>query len=509
VAVSADTDARRARHLEIVEFSRRRRIWLWTWFFATCALLVGALVFVNAIAHRHAKRWDLTLGKVHSIDPGTRQLLSKIEKRVEVYVTVLQATTEVENRALPQAWVHLRSLLQEFEESHPRRYIEVRWVEAEGDALINDIVRYFQEQPSANMIYIVAHPRADNPGEQIVKTAVPIESTFRPDPQTGNLREFFGEGRLASAILQVASDRRHVVYHTVGHREYLPGPGGDLSTLQRALINWANTELRELDLQNAQSIPADCEALLIPGLEPDLSTRELDMIEQYLKEGGRLFVAPHLGQGKDLARRLEGWGLKLKHDVVLDPTGLPYRPASQVLVREFSLHPINEGMRNIGFVMPMTRSVDALPGTAERQAWPLMRTVPEVWAQDVTRRIARYEIGDERGPALAACSETKLPAEPARRRTAKIIAWGTALPLTNGVLNTQAGQRDDYVSYIVNNFRWLLDMESTIAAPPKQARNRPLEMTPKQRTMMLVVCVGVMPCIGVVLGVVAWMFRRK
>ncbi len=497
-----DPALRPPEHLEILEFSRRRRLFMWIWVLLTTALLIGALVLANLITAKHRKRIDLTREQAFTINPATREILGKINLDIDIYVTYLDSGPyEGEDRSLPPAYDMLKNILTEFHIANPR--INVKFAEREGDPALGEIRSIFKDEPAANMVYMVA--RRDPP----LKQAFPIQTLYQGDPKTGSLLVFFAEPRLTAALVQAASDHRGFIYYTVGHGELSPSRPDNLglTTLARTLDTWANMALKELNFANMSEIPTDCDAILIAGFGGSLSPPEVNIIDAYLRRGGRLFVSlnPDKDAGRGLTQLLERWGVRITADVVFDPTSARYRiGADAIVVSNFENHEINRGMNNVGLLMIGCRAVEPIPGD-RRAVTVLMYAPPTAWAQPLSRKVIQQEQTDPVAPPIAVCSQQLVEGG----KTARIVAWGAYLGLSNVSLATGTELRDDHCGYVLNNFRWLLEQEGMIVAPPKRMDRRPLDLKPQQANLMFAVVVVVLPLVGIVLGVIAWFFRRK
>lgn len=509
--MSADTDRRPAP--DLVEFSRRQRAISWAWLAITTSLVLGAIIFANLLAHRRGERWDLTRDRIYSIEPGTREQLAKLKHDVQIRMTFLESGMVgpgpgIEDKSLPVAWQQLKNTLEAFQEANPGK-ITVEAAEREGDQVLDRIRQDFDKQVSANMVYIVTR-QGDRPPQ---KRAISMRELYEGDPATGAIRTFVAESRIASALSQMDSGVARTAYYTVGHGELQPGQGeaGGISVLTRYLDNWLNIRCKPLDLPSAERIPPDCSVLIIAGLSRDLEEQELRVLREYLDLGGDLFVAMDIGAGRRLSHLLEDWGVRCGMDFVADPSDRSVRDPLIIRVRRFGEHEINAGMNNVHFLMPGTRTVEPSPGThPRRRAFALMYAGPESWAQPVERQEPRPMPDDPRGPSIAACAETMVKDAAGQPAVARIVVWGSPVAMSNvNLLLPGSMVREDYVGYVLNNVRWLVDLESGITAPPVRLSSTPLELSGTRERVLFFVTVVAMPLVGVILGALAWFFRRK
>jgi ABC-type uncharacterized transport system involved in gliding motility auxiliary subunit len=83
---------------------------------------------------------------------------------------------------------------------------------------------------------------------------------------------------------------------------------------------------------------------------------------------------------------LEGYGVKLGDDIVVDPTNpLPFYSAETFFANQYDSHPITEALEDANYpvIFSLARSVDALPqdGDAGMKATQLVRSSPDAWGE--------------------------------------------------------------------------------------------------------------------------------
>ena len=127
---------------------------------------------------------------------------------------------------------------------------------------------------------------------------------------------FDGEGQLSSAVNYVTSDVQKKIYTVTGHGE------GSLSTTITDLMTKNNYTTEELNLLMKDSIPDDCDLLLMDGPTNDLSDDEVSLLSGYLGEGGKVMCL--LGDtGLDslpkLAGLLKDYGIEGADGYIADP----------------------------------------------------------------------------------------------------------------------------------------------------------------------------------------------
>src|SRR5215475_12212839 len=107
-------------------------------------------------------------------------------------------------------------------------------------------------------------------------------------------------------------------------------------------------ETQPLTLLGTNIVPMDCNLLVIAGPRDEFQDFELEKIDQYLTQGGRLlalFNAASInrdtgGEKTGLDKILEKWGVELGNSIIYDPDHSSPR-GSDIVVTDFNpKHPL-------------------------------------------------------------------------------------------------------------------------------------------------------------------------
>ena len=129
--------------------------------------------------------------------------------------------------------------------------------------------------------------------------------------------EFDGDGQLTSAVNYVTSDVQKTIYKVSGHGE------AELSSTVTDLMSKNNYTLTELNLLMADSIPDDCDLLLMNAPTNDLSENEVTLLTNYLAAGGKVMCLlgdTSLTDFPNLASVLKVYGIEGADGYIADPT---------------------------------------------------------------------------------------------------------------------------------------------------------------------------------------------
>ena len=243
------------------------------------------------------------------------------------------------------------------------------------------------------------------------------------------LADGYGE-RLCASVIQrlTAPPQRRSVYWSVGHGEIAfddYGPFG-MSDIARDLSREGYRNYR-LDFAAGVSIPGDCALIVVAGAKSDFSRAELDRLDAYLKQGGRLLALMNDAEQGGVVPLLPSWGAR--------PLGVPLRGAqtlsgSDVVVSEFSGHAVAAMLKGSRIVLerPVTFSPSAVVGSGTGADSIGFSSVAKVGDQTV---VAALERGMGTGRDLAI-------------RPTRIVIAGDASFALNGSLSTRANSNRDF-----------------------------------------------------------------
>lgn len=168
---------------------------------------------------------------------------------------------------------------------------------------------------SQNTIYVSCEATGKSTTISFDKILVSDSSSYYYSGSS-SYTSFDGEGQLSSAVNYVTSDVQKKIYTVTGHGE------DSLSTTITDLMTKNNYTTEELNLLMKDSIPDDCDLLLMDGPTNDLSDDEVSLLSGYLGEGGKVMCL--LGDtGLDslpkLAGLLKDYGIEGADGYIADP----------------------------------------------------------------------------------------------------------------------------------------------------------------------------------------------
>ncbi len=280
------------------------------------------------------------------------------------------------------------------------------------------------------------------------------------------------------------------------------------------LLEQNNYKTNTISLLQTPAVPKDCTVLIVGGPRFDYLEPEVNAIKSYVENGGRALVMldPPLKFGKEdiaenasMAKMLEGWGITLNKDLVLDTSGIgeifglgPEIP----LVTDYTTQPIVRDMKEIATAFPVVRSVQA-KSTGNATDETLFSSSPNSYATSTlnSQAITINPARDKKGPmALAAAGTYKGAQEAVQGR---FVVVGSSGWVANNTIRFN-GNRD----LAMNMMNWLSSDEDLISIRPKEPEDRRLTLSRAQMTTMFYTSVVLLPLIVIVAGVGVWWRRR-
>jgi hypothetical protein len=322
-----------------------------------------------------------------------------------------------------------------------------------------------------------------------------------------------------SALLTVTSSRPLKAYFLQGHHEHRPDDDNKVIGYSRfaALLQENNIQWQPLSLIGSVEIPSDCHLLIIAGPKDALLAEELDKIERYLKQGGRMLVllnnesaARKLG----LEKLLANWGVGVGHDVVIDPKySSPGQVGKDLVVFNFSGHPIMTPMyqskSTMYLVLPRSvRKLQSGPTTDSPQVEVLAMTSSEARLATDIRDGAVYPRDEDyvgTVPLILAVEKGNIKGVSADRGLTRMIVAGESFFLGNQTLD-MVGNRE----FAVQAVNWLLARnELLVGLAPRPVTEYKLTMTASQLTTTRWILMAGLPSSVLLAGVIMAVRRRK
>lgn len=455
------------------------------------------LVMVNFLAARHFRIWDINTHTESHLTPMTLRLLDAVTNKVSVIVFYdkrTSATYSSVSRLVDQMEQHCSWLEVEYVD-----YIRFR-ARAEEIRAKYDLV---SEDKGDRVIF---HGRG-NPRIVYDRDLSEFDYSRVFSERIVKRIAFKGEQLFASALYGVIHPKPITVYFLQGHGEHDPSDTDDQRGYSKfgATLEESGIRVKSLSLLT-NTIPSDCELLVVANPSSALLPDEVLDIENYLHQGGRLlalFGYSTIQRESGMEKILEKWGVRIGRDYVVDRAQSKSDDPRFLIVDQFGDHPIVRPLRESRLQMIMPGSigiVDSDDADADgMQISPLCYTGSS-GVTVVSEKIAR----EGTIPVAVAVEKQAKNTGGSSQTPSRIVAIGESLFLAN--IGIELLENRDFGRLVVN---WLLNRDILLSGiGPRAIKEFSVTLTESEMTKVRWLFVGVIPGGVFLAGCLVWYRRR-
>jgi ABC-type uncharacterized transport system involved in gliding motility auxiliary subunit len=432
-------------------------------------MVIGVLVAANYIAVKKPKSWDLTKEKLFTLSDQTVSTLKGLNAPVEVHAYF--SPTEPE-------YNELTARLDQY-----KRFTDKLTVE-----LIDPI-----KHPS-----VVTEKNLSQTGPRILfKSGLKEVRAKEPSEES-----------LTNAIIEATRATTKKIYFSRGHGERsIADPAERGFKSFAASLRSEGYQLDELVLAERKTMPEDMQMLILAGPAANLQDGELKLVKDWVDHWGRLILMIDPSTDAGFAPVLDGWGIHLAKDTIVDPDSQNPQIA---VAQQFSGHPITASSTStqaMASIYPLARSVSRLPEVPV--GWNVVeiaRTGSRAWGEMDQASIKsgkgiEFNAGvDIAGPVSLAIAANHGDAATETR----LVVFGNSLFAANSYLGI-LGNRD----MALNAVAWVAREESHIAIRPKQRLSNQLYMTTEQKNHLTLFAFDILPFSLLFVGLAVWQTRKS
>lgn len=232
-------------------------------------VITGSLI-ISLMALSHTKVFDFTAERLLTLSEQTQQVVSKVDKPTDIYYIGLRSRANATYQELLNAY-------QELSNNITIHYKDVSSDSAFREQYLADI-----NSVSESSILVVC-------GEKYIYLSSDDYITTTQTSAYSYDRILEIEEQLTRAIVYTNAEEADKLCVLSGHGEE------ELNSGFKNLLLLNNYEFDEVNLPETmasiqETIPEDCKALFINAPQTDFSEDEIDILKDYLKSGGKLFV---------------------------------------------------------------------------------------------------------------------------------------------------------------------------------------------------------------------------
>lgn len=454
-------------------------------FYILLFAVIGLLAFLSREFHFQS---DWTYGSRNSLTTATRSLLEKADQPLKFVAYV------PEDVALQE---QLRKLVGKYQRVKPD--IQLEFVNPDLDPVRakQDGIQY------AGQMSIHLGERSEV-----------IEQTT--------------ESVIANAIQRMSRGAERLVVFLEGHEERDPlsdnssGLSQFLSTLERS-----GFKVQPHNLVRTQSIPQNARFLVIASPQKDLLPGEVEVIKNYIEQGGNLLWLQDPGGLHGLKPLADTLGLKISEGTVLDANEqlhavLGVTHPAIVPVVDYGNSPIAEKFTGSQSLFPFSTMVERNPVEDKSAlAWnaqELLTTLPNSWLEtDKVDGAVTYEEekGDVLGPISLGFTLTRLLEQPEgaiatevanakQERQQRVVVIGDS----DFLINSFIGQGVN-LDLATNIFNWLSADDNLLNIQVNNAPDTNFTMGETSSFVLASFFLLILPLSLMLLGTVIWLRRRR
>ncbi len=474
-------------------------------------LVFCILVMVNYLGFKYYAHKDLSASQFYTLSPKTKEVLKKLEAPLHIY-TFLDPKN-------PAQMEQISTLLKEYQRVGGKN-VEVEKIDA-----AYDYTRATELQKKLHFNgndYLVIFEYKDQ-SPHFVK----LDELYDLNPMTQQIGAFKGEQLFTSTIQSMEEGKSSKVYFTEGHGEHRLQDSTSLTGYGLIATSLKNENVTAIDLNLAQKgeVPADADAVVIAGPSISFSPIEVETLDKYLANNGKLFVLvdPYVVTGLD--DLLKKYGMQYENDLVmfraLTTTGAQLTfPIARIYDVGFSSQPITAkfAQANVQLLIQNARSITILPGAdkdnpktqfllqTDADSWGYINKSPTnpVDAQQLTYN----KVTDIPGPVtIAAQYDGGSMTDPTTKATVtatRVVAVGSSKFIENDNYDGATA-----ANFFTNCIDWLVKKNAVLEISPKKPQEYGVSMNPISFRTLVWCALFFIPGTALLLGILTWLSRRK
>jgi len=467
----------------------------------------------NWLVARHHTRFDWTKSGYYKVSDKTKQMLAALKDPLKVIVYLQpNAESDLDEKIFQD----VRNLLSEFQILGKDK-LSIEYIDPYRDlARAKQVVAEYKidaEREPALVIFV-----AGTRSKYVSRNE--MADIDHGNPMAGGgaprLKSFKAEGAFLSAIQTVTEGEPPAIYFLTGHGERDPA-SFDQRTGYATLATYIkrdNLTVHKWNFQEQQGLPTNASAIVIAGPRKPFTETEQAALDQYLNNHGRLYIMVDPKTQTGLESFLKKWGVQVDDDLVMRKAGTMLGTELidvNAVATSYARHPVTARLTDVNTEFPYARSVrraQTESASADQPRVTELAMAPKTfWGEtDHISQNSTFELGrDIVGPLpLAVAVETGQPRDVnVDLGVTRMIVVGTAAAVDNS--NLTAGNLDFFMSAL----NWLLDRKNMLGVGPKLPEEFRLDMTPNEVNAVFALTTFGLPLVIGLVGLAAWMSRRK
>jgi hypothetical protein len=451
---------------------------------AVTVITVAIMIALNLLIGLLDIKWDLTSNQLFTIGDESRELLSKLNKPVEITGLFDEMQISTDTR--------IRDALRMLDNYTKHPNVSVRYLDPDQNP---SLIRDLDPNGALDLAKSNFVVRCGTKSKKLT-----LIDLFEFN-QTYEIIGVKAEEAFSGAIQYVAADKSPIVYFMDGHDELAADT--HFTVLKNYLLN-NNYLVETLNMTGASAIPDDTELLVFASPQMDLNPGELDVLRDYFSVGGKaVFLFDYNEYGREFPNfntLFETFNLAINNDKVRsddaaahmtdDPYFIMYGVKSSAVIPQSFLMPLSN-----------SRSVSILKNQREWiTSTPLLSTSALATSEPVDS--AKEPVS---GPLdIAVAVENR-----GGSGISKVIVMGNASFMSDSAVNIyyqfhEVGMREIFLNFL----RWMLGEQETLVIAPKSFATPMLTISEEAVNRVAIGVIFILPLLIVGTGLVIYLRRR-
>ncbi len=450
------------------------------------AIFIGIILLVNAISYTNFHRFDVTGLSQYTLTSQTKSALEGMETPVEALLFTIPGDI---------TGSFLQNLLTEY-----RNFTDQLGVE-----LIDP-----EQQPDLARQYGVSqYPAVVFQGEAGQRPVLP-QDIISITEQGDMIIE--AEYAFTSAILEVIGSVQKKVYFLTGHGEnsiFSTSTDG-YSTVREGLLDNLY-QVESLDIRVAGDIPEDCTILVIPAPDIPLTSREVDVISQYLTDEGWAMILMNPNPPDEIRQLVSQWGLDIHDGIIIDEGSYAEPNMDSPLIPPTRSYFAQFGMLRDTYFPGATALVPQEDMPESIMTIPLIWTSPDSWLEGDFDSDGEYQFEegvDLQGPLAIGVLIVGLSPEITEVDEETITGTRLIVYGDSDFASNRRFQDGDNGALFLNSVNILTVGKELITMDRKYLQTRRLIIGPEAKNFITISSIGLLPLLVLVAGAYIWWRRR-
>ena len=455
--------------------------------YSTVLIVLAVVIFflVNLIVGRMDIVLDISAHSVYSLSEDTDAIAENLTDPISVNYIV---TSGAEERLI-------ENVVKNYE-----KYDMVTVNKVDPLLYPNFTAQYTEERVSDNSVIVVNEATGV---AKYIAYADLLVLELAQDRETGeyynNATGIDAEGQITGAMMYVTAEELPILYAVTGHGEQ------ELNDTVLTEIGKLNMKVETLETRTVSEIPEDCDVLLINGPAYDFSEDEIEIIKEYLEDGGAALIFNGYTDDPtpNFTGLLEFYGLETSRGIMVEASGyytgqyvtylLPIAADHEIAktVSKSVCVPVSQGYS----VKKDVRSSLTVEPVYQTSQGSYLKINPNSQTQT-------QEMLDPSGPFVVAAAIT----DEYQGKEAKLVVFSSSYFLDQSTVSYNLYGNS---TVLVNAIDWAVELENSISIPSKNIEQTYLTMSSAEANTWMVVLTVALPAALVVTGFVIWYRRRR